>query len=81
MKPHMPTKRHKANNNMDDESKNSNKPLMDGCNDNWNWSKRHRSQEAILAKPDSRKGKLNTTIPPPECSCLYMYIIHVVAQY
>lgn len=65
MKPHMPTKRHKANNNMEDESKNSIKPLMDGCNDNWTWSKRHRSQEAILSKPDSRKGKLYTVHDHP----------------
>lgn len=65
MKPHMPTKRHKANNNMEDESKISIKPLMDGCNDNWTWSKRHRSQEAILAEPNFRKGELCTTILSP----------------
>lgn len=41
---------------MDDE-KNSNKPLMDGCYDNWTWSKRHRSQEVVFTDSKMRKGK------------------------
>lgn len=34
----------------------SSKPLINGCEDNWTWSKRHRSQEAILPEPSLRKG-------------------------
>lgn len=34
----------------------SNKPLINGCEDNWTWNKRHRSQEVILPEPSLRKG-------------------------
>lgn len=34
----------------------SNKPLINGIEDNWTWSKRHRSQEVILPEPSLRKG-------------------------
>lgn len=36
----------------------SNKPLSNGCEENWTWSKRHRSQEVILPEPSLRKGTL-----------------------
>lgn len=32
------------------------KPLANGSEDNWTWSKRHRSQEVILPEPSLRKG-------------------------
>lgn len=53
----MPTKRHKANNNAEDDQKSLNKPLMDGYYDNWTWSKRHRSQEVVFTDTKMRKGK------------------------
>lgn len=31
-------------------------PLQHGCEDNWTWSKKHRSQEVILPEPTRRKG-------------------------
>lgn len=33
------------------------KPLKHGCEDNWTWSKRHRSQEVDLPEPSLRKGE------------------------
>lgn len=32
-------------------------PLQHGCEDNWTWSRKHRSQEAVLPEPTRRKGK------------------------
>lgn len=60
----MPTKRHKANNNVDDEQKLVIKPLMGGCYDNWTWSKRHRSQEVVFTDTKFRKGKNQNHIIP-----------------
>lgn len=43
-----------ANNFIDD---NCNKPLKYGCEDNWTWSKKYRSQEVVLPEPTMKKGK------------------------